>query len=143
MSQPASQEPVPKPTPVPDERSEPFFAGARDHRLMLQHCRTCSSWSFPVRERCPSCFSPTLEWQPASGRGTLYTFTIFHQSMHPGFAAHVPYNVAQIDLDEGVRMTSNIVGVGNAELRIGMRLEAVFEEAGGGVFIPKFRPVVG
>ena len=63
-----------------------------------------------------------------AARGTLYTFTIMHQVMNPGFASSVPYNVAQIDLDEGVRMVSNVVGIGNDALRIGMKLEAVFED---------------
>ena len=129
-----------KPVPVPDERSGPFFDGARDGRLMLQHCTACYRWSFPVRERCPHCFAARLEWRPASGRGSLYTYTIMHQVMHPGFASAAPYNIAQVDLDEGVRITSNIVGVDNTALRIGMTLEAVFEEVGENVRIPNFRP---
>ncbi len=129
-----------KPIPAPDDRSRPYFDGARDHRLMLQHCTSCAKWSFPVRERCPHCFAAALEWRQASGRGTLYTFAIAHQVMHPGFAASAPYNIAQVDLDEGVRMLSNVVGVGNQALQIGMKLEAVFEEQGDGVFLPKFQP---
>ena len=132
-----------KPVPVPDDVSAPFFDGARDRKLMLQHCTGCDAWSFPVRERCPHCFAAKLTWRQASGRGTLYTFTIMHQIMNPGFASAVPYNVAQIDLDEGVRMVSNVVGVGNDALRIGMKLEVVFEDAGDTVSIPKFRPVAG
>jgi uncharacterized protein len=128
-----------KPVPVPDEISAQFFDGARAGKLMLQHCDACDAWSFPVRERCPHCFAARLAWRQASGRGSLYTFTIMHQVMNPGFASAVPYNVAQVDLDEGVRMTSNIVGIDNDALRIGMRLEAVFE--GETVSIPKFRPV--
>jgi uncharacterized OB-fold protein len=124
-----------KPVPVPDEISASFFDGARGGKLMLQHCTACGTWSFPVRERCPNCFAASLVWRQASGRGSLYTFTIMHQVMNPGFASAVPYNVAQVDLDEGVRMTSNVVGISNDALRIGMRLEAVFEDA-----VPKFRP---
>jgi uncharacterized protein len=131
---------VTKPVPVPDDLSAPFFDGARDGRIMLQHCTGCTKWSFPVRERCPHCFASKLEWRPASGRGTLYTFTIMHQVMNPGFASSVPYNVAQIDLEEGVRMVSNVIGVGNDELKIGMKLEAVFEDAGDNIRLPKFRP---
>lgn len=131
---------VSKPVPVPDEISAPFFDGARDGRLMLQHCTACKGWSFPVRERCPHCFSAKLEWRQASGRGTLYTFAIMHQVMNPGFASSVPYNVSQIDLDEGVRMVSNIVGVANDALRIGMALEVFFDDVDGDVRIPKFRP---
>ncbi len=115
---------ISKPVPVPDEISAPFFDGAREGRLMLQHCTACDRWSFPVRERCPHCFAARLEWRQASGRGSLYTFTIMHQVMNPGFASAVPYNVAQVDLVEGVRMTSNVVGIGNEMLRIGMPLQA-------------------
>ncbi len=131
-----------KPIPVPDVISAPFFDGARESKLMLQHCVACDAWSFPVRERCPRCFAAQLEWRQASGRGTLYTFTVMHQVVNPGFASAVPYNVAQVDLDEGVRMTSNIVGIANDAIRVGMKLEAVFEEVGETVCIPKFRPVV-
>ena len=130
-----------KPVPVPDEISAPFFDGARAGRLMLQHCTACGKWSFPVRERCPHCLGAKLGWRAASGRGTLYTFSIMHQVMNPGFAAEVPYNVSQIDLAEGVRMVANVIGIANDQLRIGMELQAVFEDVGMGVSIPKFRPV--
>jgi uncharacterized protein len=132
---------IAKPVPVPDEISAPFFDGARDGKLMLQHCTACSQWSFPVRERCPHCFAAELEWRQASGRGTLYTFTIMHQVMNPGFASSVPYNIAQVDLEEGVRMVSNVVDIPNDSLQIGMRLQAVFEDVGDNVTLPKFRPV--
>lgn len=132
-----------KPVPVPDEISAPFFEGARAGRLMLQHCGACGRWSFPVRERCPHCLAAALEWRAASGRGTLYTFAIMHQVMNPGFAGDVPYNVAQVDLAEGVRMVANVTGVANDRLRVGMALEAVFETVGDGVSIPKFRPLAG
>lgn len=132
-----------KPIPVPDEISAPFFDGARDGRLMLQHCSGCDGWSFPVRERCPHCFAGSLQWRAASGRGTLYTFAIMHQVMNPGFAGSVPYNVSQIDLDEGVRMISNVVGVANDALKIGMTLEAFFDDIGDNVRVPKFRPAAG
>ena len=136
MSQPPA-----RPAPIPDEMSAPFFQGAREGKLMLQHCAGCDAWSFPVRERCPHCFAAKLTWRQASGRGSLYTFTIMHQIMNPGFASAVPYNVAQIDLEEGVRMISNVVGIDNNALIPGMKLQAVFEEVGENVSIPKFRPI--
>lgn len=132
-----------KPIPVPDEISAPFFDGARDGRLMLQYCSGCDGWSFPVRERCPHCFAGSLQWRAASGRGTLYTFAIMHQVMNPGFAGSVPYNVSQIDLDEGVRMISNVVGVANDALKIGMPVEVFFDDVGDNVRVPKFRPAAG
>jgi hypothetical protein len=129
-----------RPVPVPDEISAPFFDGAREGRLMLQHCTACDGWSFPVRERCPHCFAAKPEWRAASGKGTLYTFAIMHQVMNPGFAKDVPYNVSQIDLAEGVRMVANVVGVPNDALRVGMELEVFFDDVGDGVRVPKFRP---
>ena len=129
-----------KPVPVPDEISAPFFDGARQGKLMLQHCTSCDRWSFPVRERCPHCFAAALEWKAASGKGTLYTYTIMHQVMNPGFASSVPYNVSQVDLAEGVRMIANVVGIANTDLKPGMALEVVFEDVGEGVSLPKFRP---
>lgn len=134
---------VSKPIPVPDEISAPFYDGAADGKLMLQHCVACGGWSFPVRERCPHCFAAPLQWRAASGHGTLYTFAVMHQVMNPGFAADVPYNVSQIDLEEGVRMVANVVGIANDTLRIGMKLEAIFEDVGNGVHVPKFRPMAG
>ena len=134
---------ISKPIPVPDEISAPFFDGARAGRLMLQHCPACDGWCFPVRQRCPHCFAGELQWRQASGRGTLYTFAIMHQVMNPGFASSVPYNVSQIDLAEGVRMVSNVVGIGNDALRIGMRLEVFFDDVGENVHVPKFRPAPG
>jgi uncharacterized protein len=132
-----------RPIPVPDDISAPFYDGAKAGRLMLQFCSACDGWSFPVRERCPHCFLGGLQWRAASGRGTLYTFAIMHQVMNPGFAGETPYNVAQIDLAEGVRMISNVVAVPNGELRVGMDLEAVFDAVGEGVHVPKFRPAGG
>jgi uncharacterized OB-fold protein len=126
-----------KPVPIPDTVSATFFDGARDGKLMLQLCARCGGWSFPVRERCPHCFAGGLGWRDAGGRGTLYTFAIMHQLMNPGFAASVPYNVSQIDLEEGVRMVSDVVGVTNEALRIGMRLEVCFEDVGDTVRIPQ------
>ena len=132
-----------KPVPIPDTVSAPFFDGARDGKLMLQHCEPCGGWSFPVRERCPHCFAGNLGWRAASGRGTLYTFAIMHQVMNPGFASAVPYNVSQIDLEEGVRMISNIAVPDNSALRVGMAVEVFCEDVGDNVFVPKFRPVAG
>jgi len=140
MSQAAISGAGGKPVPIPDTVSATFFDGARRGELMLQHCARCGGWSFPVRERCPHCFAGNLGWRAASGRGTLYTFAIMHQVMNPGFADSVPYNFSQIDLVEGVRMVSNVVGVANDALRIGMKLEVCFEDAGDNVRIPKFRP---
>ena len=129
-----------KPLPVPDEASQPFFAGAREQRLMIQRCSTCGAVMWPVKARCINCLGPELTWVQASGKGTLYSFVLMHQIYHPGFASEAPYNIAEVDLAEGLRVTTNIVDCPNDELRIGMPLEATFEAITDEITLPKFRP---
>ena len=92
-----------------------------------------------LRPRCVRCFSAGLAWAPAGGRGALYSFALMHQVYDPAFADQVPYNIAVVELDEGVRMTTNVVGCANAELWIPMPLEVTFELVSDEVAIPKFR----
>lgn len=135
-----------KPVPVPDEDSRPFFDGARDGKLMILRCGSCghSMWgtshsgSMPITTRCHACFSDELDWVPASGRATLYSYAIMHQP-YPGFEDEVPYNIALVELEEGVRCISNIVDCENDELEIGMPLEVTFETWNDEVSLPMFR----
>ena len=135
-----------RPVPVPDEESRPFFAAASRGVLLLRRCDDCGTFmaptggiGTPLRPRCVRCFSAALAWAPAIGRGTLYSFALMHQVYDPAFAQEVPYNIAVVELDEGVRLTTNIVGCANAELWIPMALEVTFEPISDGVAIPKFR----
>lgn len=130
-----------KPVPIPDEASQPFFDGAREHLLLIQQCSTCGAVMWPVKSRCDNCLRPTVTWVQASGKGRLYSFALMHQVYHPGFASEAPYNVAQVDLEEGLRILTNIVGCSNADLHIGMSLEVTFEEISDEVTLPKFKPV--
>src|SRR5215211_3389341 len=130
-----------KPIPVPDAASQPFFDGALRDELMLQRCARCGTWMWPVRVRCISCFSDNLAWTASSGRGTLYSYTLVHQVFHPGFATEIPYNVAQVDLDEGVRIITSIVDLPDDALRIGIPLAVTFERITDEVALPRFRPV--
>ena len=99
-----------RPFPEPDERSRPFFEATLREELLLQHCGTCGRWTWPVKERCIECFADNLQWKAASGAATLYSFTLVHQLVHPGFKGEMPYNLSQVDLDEGVRIHSSVVG---------------------------------
>lgn len=135
-----------KPVPIPDEASAPFFDGAKRGELMILRCGACghSMWgtshsgSLPVTPRCHACFSDGLDWVAASGRASLYSFVIMHQP-YPGFEDEVPYNIALVELEEGVRCISNVVGVENDELEIGMPLEVTFEALSDDVSLPMFR----
>ena len=116
-----------RPIPQPDAESQEFYDGARRHELMLMRCRACRAYRLPSRPRCPDCWSTDTEWARASGYGTLYSYGIMHQKF-PGFADDVPYNYAIIELDEGPRMVSNIVGVSDDELRVDMPVEALYDD---------------
>jgi uncharacterized protein len=128
-----------KPVPRPDEASMPFFDGARAGRLMLQRCE-CGTYVWPVRTRCTTCWSDRLSWQPASGQGVLFAFSVVHQVYHPAFADEVPYNVCLVELDEGIRMYSTVQGASAAELRVGMRLRVTFDALGDEITLPRFVP---
>ncbi len=130
-----------KPLPVPDETSQPFFAGAREQRLMIQRCSACGGVMWPVKTRCIHCLSAHPDWIQASGQATLYSFVLMHQVYHPGFAGEVPYNIAEVDLAEGLRIITNIVDCPNDQLRIGMPLQVTFENLTDEITLPKFRPV--
>jgi hypothetical protein len=128
------------PVPVADEESRPFFEGARQRKLMLQRCSSCGTWRLPGRERCHACWSTDLEWAEASGRGKLYTFGIMHQQYHPAFAEAIPYNYALVELEEGPRLMTNIVGCANEELRVDMPVEAVYDDVSEETTLVRFRP---
>lgn len=129
-----------KPIPVPDEVSRPFYEGARQHKLMIQKCAECGVPIWPVKPRCDNCGSAEISWIQASGKGTLYSFTLVHQLYHSGFADEMPYNYAEVSLDEGLRIPSNIVGCPNSELKIGMALEVTFDDISESVTLPRFKP---
>jgi uncharacterized OB-fold protein len=136
-----------KPVPVPDEASAPFFDGALRGELMLLRCRACATFMsptgylrLPLRPRCVRCFSAALEWAPSTGRATLYSFALMHQVYDEAFAAEIPYNIAVVETDEGVRLTSQVVDCPNERLAIGMPLEVTFERVSADVAVPKFRP---
>lgn len=118
---------------------EPFFAAAREGTLVVQRCGSCGTLRFPARSLCARCLSSTTEWIPVSGRGEVYSFFWMHQVYHPSFADDVPYAVAVVKLEEGPTMTTNVLDCSRETLRIGLRVEVVFESRGD-LRLPQFRP---
>lgn len=133
-------ETIAKPLPEPDEASKPFFEGAMAGRLMLMKCSACGQWRLPSRQHCDNCLSEEFTWEQASGRGTVRTFGVMHQRYHPGWANEMPYNVTIVELEEGPRLPTNLVGVQNDAIRVGMQVVVDFEKHDD-VALPKFRPV--
>jgi hypothetical protein len=128
--------------PIPRVTSElaPFFAAAKRGELVVQRCAECGLLRFPPREVCSRCWSRASEWTAVSGRGEVYSFYLMHQVYHPGFLAEVPYPVVVVELDEGPRILSNLVGCKREDIRIGMPVEVAFEDLSDEVTLPKFRP---
>lgn len=129
---------APLPQPTPETRR--FFDGLRERRLLIQRCGDCGKAYYYARPFCPECLSGDVAWEEASGKGTLYSFVINYRSP-PGFDA--PYIIAVVELAEGPRMMTNLVGVEpDPELvRCDMAVEIVFEDVSEEVTLPKFRLV--
>ena len=131
-----------RPLPVQQPESDFYWERAKAHELWLRHCNACGQAYFYPRDICPHCFSRDVEWRQASGRGTLHAFGIVHRGPTPAFREHVPYVVALVDLEEGPRMPTNLVGVepDAGHVHVGMALEVTFEDVTEEITLPKFRP---
>ncbi|MEU4349138.1 Zn-ribbon domain-containing OB-fold protein [Streptomyces sp. NPDC023838] len=129
-------------TPEIDAFTRPYWDAAAEGRLLIRRCGACGRAHHYPREFCPYCWSEDVAWEEASGRATLYTWSVIHRNDLPPFDARVPYTAAVVDLAEGPRMMTEVVGCGEGELRIGMELWVEFRggEGGGGVAVPVFGP---
>lgn len=127
----------------PTPETAPFWEGVRTGVLRLPRCRDCGAHHFYPRARCPHCWSRNLEWVTARGTGRLHAFTINYRP--PAHCGPGPVIVAIVELDEGPRLMTELVGVDPdpARLRCDMPVEAVFEPPTAGVRLPKFRPAGG
>lgn len=128
-----------KPLPGVSDFNRAFWEGTKKHELRLQRCNSCGELWAPNGPVCPHCFSEDYSWEALSGRGKIATWVVFHKLYHPAFRDDVPYNVAFVELDEGPRIISNIVGAANEALSLGAPVEVVFEDVNAEISLPKFR----
>jgi uncharacterized OB-fold protein len=127
-----------KPLPKPTATSAPFWDAARQHRLQLQQCGGCHSFIYYPRDRCPRCLSDQLEWRPVSGRGKVYSYTTVRRASTRSFADK-PYVLAIVELDEGVRMTTNLEAPPET-IKIGMPVTVFFDDVTPERTLVKFKP---
>ncbi|WP_017239430.1 Zn-ribbon domain-containing OB-fold protein [Streptomyces sp. SS] len=113
-----------------DAFTRPYWDAAAEGRLLLRRCAACGRAHHYPREFCPHCWSEDVRWEPASGRATLYTWSVVHRNDLPPFGERVPYVAAVVDLAEGPRMMTEVVDVPDGDLRIGMELEVAFRPEG-------------
>ena len=122
--------------PLPDEFSEKYWAGAREGVLLIQRCTACGRHQFYPRQHCAACLADAPEWVACDGVGTLHTYSIVHRTPNEEFVDQVPYVLALVDLDEGVRITTNVIDSDHERLRCGDRVRVVFRSVTDDVVLP-------
>jgi hypothetical protein len=130
-----------KPVPHPNDVSLPYWQGLEQGVLSLQRCLRCKHLRHYPRPVCDRCYSMEVEWVEASGRGAIHSWTVAHHAFHPGFVADLPYVLAVVDLEEGVRAMGRLRGVAHGELRIGLPVEVTVAQRDDGLALPVFVPV--
>ena len=126
------------PQPTVNADSAPYWAAAKEERLIIQKCRACDHLFFLPGHLCPSCWSDEKDWVDTEGTGTVHSFSIIRRAPLPSYREDVPYVVALVDLTEGPRMLCNIVGDGGLDVDIGSAVTLCFEERGDAK-VPQFR----
>ncbi len=127
----------PRPAPVPDPESAPYWSAGLEGRLVVQRCTACGRHQLYARAHCLSCRSP-VEWVEASGRGTVYSFTVIRQNPSRSFRHMIPFVVALVDLVEGPRLMTNIVGCSPEEVIVGASVRVTFEAVSDEAALPLF-----
>ena len=130
-----------KPLPRPQALDMPYWEGLKKHELRMQKCSDCGHIWFPPAFGCPKCLSTKYEWAKLSGKGKVWSWSIFHQVYYKSFAPEVPYNVIQVQVEEGPIMISNMVECKNEDIKCDMRVEIVFDHVTEAVTLPKFKPI--
>ena len=131
--------PKPRPAPIGDAESEPYWQAAREGRLLVQRCTRCGRHQLYPRPHCIACRGP-VEWVEASGRATVYSYTVIRQNFARPWRDMIPYVVALVDLEEGPRLMTNVVGCEPDDVEIGMAVRVRFEPAGEDGAVPVFEP---
>jgi uncharacterized OB-fold protein len=128
------------PDTLPDFH-RPFWDSVEAHAVRLQKCESCGALRYIPAEICSRCGSEAAAWTLISGRGKVYTFTVIHRAPTPAYQADAPYVIAHVELDEGPRMISNLIGCNSADVRIGMPVRLVYEDISTDWTLFKFTPL--
>ena len=135
---------VTKPLPAITTEAKPFWDAAAEQKLMIQRCQECNAWVWTPRPSCNECGSERVEWTQVSGKGEVYSFTVIRQvvgrAASKAFEPDIPYVIAWVDLDEGPRLITNIIGCPVENVKLGMKVSVQFEKASEKVWLPKFKP---
>ena len=128
-----------KPLPEPGRDTKPFWDALNERRLVIQQCAACKALRHYPRPVCPACYSMDVAWREVSGRGTVHSWTVAHHPFHPGFKSELPYVLATVDLEEGVRMVAQLRDVAPDAVSVGLSVQVDFERATNELTLPVFR----
>ena len=143
MPDATSAKPLPAPAPVVEPDTKPFWEATAEGRLMLPRCQACDTVIWYPRSFCPACGSIGVSWFQASGRGTIYSFTVnrLGRADVAEYRGVGPFVLAYVELEEGPRIMTNIVECDPDSVAVGQPVEAVFQDTGQGNALVRFRPV--
>jgi uncharacterized OB-fold protein len=130
-----------RPLPETQPWSKPFWEGTKQGKLLIQHCQDCNTNIFYPRKVCPECWSKNMDWITASGKAKVYMFSTAYDMVEPKFMADLPYTVAYVNLEEGIRMMTRIVECAPTDIHIDMEVEVVFHKLNDDFYLPYFKPV--
>jgi uncharacterized OB-fold protein len=139
MSQAEAQ--IPRPLPLLEGFAGEFYAHCKRGELHFQRCGDCAAWRHVPREMCPECGSWNWEWARSSGRGRVFSWTVVARALHPAFQDACPYAPVVIEMEEGVRILSELVDCAPDALEIDMPVEVVFTDETEEVTLPRFRRI--
>jgi uncharacterized OB-fold protein len=131
---------MPRIEPPVTPLTEPYWDATREERLLVQWCTACDAGIYWPRHVCPTCLGTDLTWRPAVGAGTVYACNVMHQPGNPMMADRVPYVLALVDLPEGVRIATNVVGCDPDDVQVGMAVKVGWEPLSDGRNLPVFEP---
>lgn len=131
-----------KPLPKVNEDTQGFWTGCKAHELRFQKCSECGHIRWPPAVLCPECYSRNTSWIVSSGRGRIYSYVTYHVVFHAGFKDDVPYVVADVELEEGPRIVTNIVGCNPDEVSIDMHVDLTWDDITDDFSLPKFKPIL-
>jgi uncharacterized OB-fold protein len=130
-----------KPLPIPDADTAAFWKGLREGRLLLQHCLECGAVHYYQQGLCRKCGSTRLEHRAASGRGRVHSYSVVYRAPGPAFKDDTPYAVLLVELEEGPRMITCLVGGDPEQVTFDMPVELVCEKVNDEISLPRFKPI--
>ncbi len=129
-----------KPLPQPSAVSQEFWAGLKAGEIRLPRCRQCDRFVFYPRTICPYCMGVEFDWVKVGSDGKVYSFTVVRRAMIPAFQEDVPYVLAIVELEEGPRLTTNIVNCPVDDVRVDMPVRATYDDVTADITLLKFEP---